>query len=61
MLTTSMNMLQWRIKTELYYRINRFIIGKQTIVKQSTIVNIALATIVIVKNALSLSTSHNVF
>ena len=32
-----------------HYRINRFIIGKQTIVKLSTIVSIASATIVIVK------------
>ena len=51
-LTTSMNMLQWRLKTELHRptsRINRLIIGKQTIMKLSTIVSIALATIVIVK------------
>ena len=51
-LTTSMNMLEWRVKTELHRptsRINRLIIGKQTIVKLSTIVSIASATIVIVK------------
>ena len=35
---------------------NRSIIGKGTIVKLSTIVIIALATIVIVENELSLST-----
>ena len=40
-----------------HYRITRFIIGKQTIVKLSTIVSIASATIVIVKKALSLSTN----
>ena len=38
-------------------RINILIIGKQTIMKLSTIVSIALATIVIVKKALSLSTT----
>ena len=35
-----MNMLQWRLKTELHRpnsRINRFIVGKLTIVKLSTI------------------------
>ena len=61
-LTTSMNMLQWRLKTELHMqtsRINRFIIEKQTIVKPLTIVNIASATIVIVKKALLLSTSND--
>ena len=45
------NMLQWRLKAELHRptsRINRFIIGKQAIVKLSTIVSIASATIVIV-------------
>ena len=50
-LTTTMNMLQWRLKTELHRptsRINRFI-TEQTIMKLSTIVNIASATIVIVK------------
>ena len=36
-------------------QINRSIIGKGTIVKLSTIVTIALATIVIVEYALSLS------
>ena len=39
-LTTTVNMLQWRVKAN-HYRLNRFIIGKQTIVKLSTIVNIA--------------------
>ena len=39
------------------YRINRFIIGKQTIMKLLTIVSIASATIMIVKKALSLSTN----
>ena len=41
------------------YRISRFIIGKQTIVKLLTIVSITSATIVIVKKALSLSTKKN--
>ena len=41
-----------------HYRINRFITGKQTIVKPSTIVSIASATIMIVKKALSLSTNY---
>ena len=35
------------------YRINRFIIGKQTIVKLLTIVSIASATIVIAKNTVT--------
>ena len=59
--TTSMNMLHWRRKTELHRsssRINSFSIGKQTIVKLSTIIRIASATIVIIKKALSLSTNH---
>ena len=50
-------MLQWRLKRLAnHYKMNRFIIGKQTIVKLLTIVSIASATIVIVKKALSLST-----
>ena len=58
-LTTTVNMLQWRLKTELHRptsRIYRFIIGKQTIVKLSTLMSMASATIMIVKKALSLST-----
>ena len=61
-LTASVNMLQWSLKNELHRptsRINRFNIGKQTIVKLSTIVSIASTTIVIVKKALSLSTSKH--
>ena len=51
-LTTTVNMLNWRLKTELHRpnsRINSFIIGIQTIVKLLTIVSIASATIVILK------------
>ena len=61
-LITTVNMLQQRLKIMLHRstsRINRFSTDNQTIVKLSTIVNIASATIVIVKKALSLSTSYN--
>ena len=50
-LTSTVNMLQWRLKTKLHRptsRINRFIIGKLTIMKLSAIVSIASATIMIV-------------
>ena len=52
---------QDRAEQTNHYRIKRFIIGEQTIVKLSTIMSIASATIVIVKNALSLSTKINPF
>ena len=62
-LTTTVNMLQWRIKTKLHRptsRVNTFIIGKQIIVKLLTIMSIASTTIMI-KKALSLSTSFLAF
>ena len=56
-LTTTVNMLQWRLKTELHRPTTIELTDSLLENKLSTIVSIASATIVIVKKALSLSTS----